>query len=53
MTGEWLMMMMMMMMMMSISLFGPVGCGRPLRGARHIHINRTQPFIEAFWQSTS
>jgi hypothetical protein len=24
-----MMMMMMMMMMMSISLFGPVGCGRP------------------------
>jgi hypothetical protein len=27
-----MMMMMMMMMMISISLFGPVGCGRPLRG---------------------
>jgi hypothetical protein len=39
---------MMRMKMMRISPFGPVGSGRPLRGARRIHINSTQPFIEAF-----
>jgi hypothetical protein len=29
-------------MMMSTGPFGPVGCGRPLRGARCIHINYTR-----------
>jgi hypothetical protein len=31
---------------------GLVGCGRPLKGARRIHINHTQPFIEASRQSS-
>jgi hypothetical protein len=50
---------MMMMMMMMISAFGPAGCGRPLRGTRYAiyiyiytYMNRTQPFIEGFLQST-
>jgi hypothetical protein len=30
-------------MMISISPVGPVCCGRPLRGASHIHVNRTRP----------
>jgi len=34
-------MMMMMMMMTSISLFGPVGCGRPLRGQRDVSTSST------------
>jgi hypothetical protein len=32
-----------MMMMMSISPFGPVGCGQPLRGVRRINTNHTHP----------
>jgi hypothetical protein len=55
------MMMMMMMMMTSISAFGPVWPSRLWatsqgNAIRHIYIytymNRTQPFIEAFLQST-
>jgi hypothetical protein len=34
-------------MMRSVSLFGPVGCGRPLIGGETSQAyNRTQPFIE-------
>jgi hypothetical protein len=43
---------MVMMIMVSISPFGPVGCGRPLRGGEMSKANnRTPPFREAFWQS--
>jgi hypothetical protein len=39
-----MMMMMMMMMLMSISPFGPVGYGRPLSGARRIHLLQYQSY---------